>query len=732
MPEFYRIAVATPLRRSFIYLPPKDPEVVIPTIGCRVLVPFGHQKLLGIVLGIESQLEQGLDPNKLKAIEDCFDTSPLLSESMLDFYLWAASYYQTGVGEALMQCLPALGRKKKPVSRETQTWWNLTQKGQQFDPASINRSAVKQRLLLEYLQQHRQINRETLNRLQITPSSCQSLAKRDLVTIEERIPEQTTGSTVTEHQFTLTSDQQIVFDGLKGHLNEFSCSLIEGVTGSGKTEVYISLIKAVLNEGKQVLILVPEIGLTPQTYNRIQQHIDHHVGLMHSGLTDRVRTNAWFDFSEGRTRVLLGTRSAIFVPMKEPGLIILDEEHDASYKQQDSFRYHARDLAIKRASLANIPVVLGSATPSLESLNNALTGKYHLYQLNQKAKAKHRLPVELVDLTRHQHHLGVSRPVLEKMQTHLDRGEQVLLFLNRRGFAPSLMCNQCGWVACCLHCDAKMTLHSKPAKMLCHHCNYQQPIPYQCPHCASRNLEALGQGTARTESFIQQQFDQYPVIRIDRDAAKSSQEFQKLLEPVHRNEACVLIGTQMLAKGHDFPGVTLVAVLDADSGLFSSDFRAAEKTSQLLTQVAGRAGRSDLAGHVMVQTWHPTHPVFEYLQFGGYGAFARDHLLPGRQQAQLPPIQSMAMIRADSKREHSALEFLQKVSHMLPETILQVGPYPAILSRRSGYYRFWLTVQHPNRRQLQSALSQIAQTIEAGSHTSNISWGIDVDPVDIG
>jgi len=732
MPEFYRIAVATPLRRSFLYLPPKDPDVVTPSVGSRVLVPFGHQKLLGIVIAVETSADPNLDPNKLKAIEDCFDKQPLLSESMLDFYLWAAKYYQTGVGEALIQCLPALGRKKKPVSRETQTCWTLTPTGKEFNLNELNKAAAKQKLLLESLKGRQHLNRADLSRLEIPVATCQSLIKKGLLQSDERIPEQATGSMVTEHRFTLTSDQQSVFDGIKHHLQTFSCSLIEGVTGSGKTEVYISLIKSVLNAGKQVLILVPEIGLTPQTFNRIQHHLDHHVGLMHSGLTDRVRTNNWFDFSEGRTRVLLGTRSAIFVPMKEPGLIILDEEHDASYKQQDSFRYHARDLAIKRAAMADIPVVLGSATPSLETLNNALSGKYHLYQLNQKAVAKHRLPIELVDLTRHQHHLGVSQPVLNRIQLHLERGEQVLLFLNRRGFAPSLMCNQCGWVASCLHCDAKMTLHSKPPKMLCHHCNYQQPIPHHCPHCSSKKLEALGQGTARTQSFIQQQFSDFPVIRIDRDAVQSSQAFQQLLQPVHENKACILIGTQMLAKGHDFPGVTLVAVLDADAGLFSSDFRAAEKTSQLLTQVAGRAGRSDLAGHVMVQTWHPTHPVFEYLQFGGYGAFARDHLLPGRVQAQLPPIQAMAMIRADSKRELSALEFLHKVSQMLPDSIFQVGPYPAMLSRRSGYYRFWLTVQHPDRRELQSALSQVAQSIETGSHTSNISWGIDVDPVDIG
>lgn len=734
MPLFYRIAVATPLRRSFIYLPPSDASIPVKPVGCRVVIPFGRQKLLGIIISVETELSDEVAINKLKAIEHCLDETPLIPANMLEFYIWAANYYQTGPGDALMQCLPALARQQKPVKRQMEKVWKLTELGKQTETATFGKRSPKQLALLEVFQQQHSLNSASILQQGFSTAHRSALEAKGIIESFDQFPEEIspTHTEKQNKQIELNPEQQHAISGISANLNNFNCNLIEGITGSGKTEVYLSIIEKVLSSGKQVLILVPEIGLTPQTYDRIQRHLNYKVGLLHSGLSDRDRTDVWLDMASGRLRIVLGTRSAIFVPMADPGLIILDEEHDASYKQQDSYRYHARDLAIKRASMANIPVVLGSATPSMESLHNALTGKYHLYELTKKAVALKSAPVELVDLTHCNHQDGVSQPVIDRMQQHLSKGEQVLLFLNRRGFAPSLLCNSCGWVASCNYCDARLTLHSQPPKLLCHHCNHKQYIPHQCPNCRSSELQAIGQGTARTEAYINRIFQNNKVIRIDRDSVKNSKEFTIQLEPVHAGEACILIGTQMLAKGHDFPEVTLVVVLDADAGLFSSDFRAAEKTSQLLTQVAGRSGRSHKVGHVMVQTWHPTHPVFEYLQFGGYGAFARDHLLPLRKIANLPPIQPMAMIRADSKREHLALAFLDKVSQLLPEQALQTGPFPAILSKRAGYFRFWLSIQCANRGQLQKILTNLSQQIESSSLTSQISWGIDVDPVDIG
>lgn len=731
MSQYYRIAVATPLRRTFVYLPPKQSEVPNAPVGCRVQAPFGHQTLVGLVVSVENTLGNDVDEKKLKPLLAFLDQRPLVEPDMLAFYLWAARYYHAGPGDVIMQCLPGQARRAKPLSRSTETLWQLTAAGKDCNPNSLDKRAAKQRGLLSLLQTQPTLTTASIQAANFTTAQCRALEKKGWATTVEAIPENPPRASACE-PLALNVEQKAIVDRLSTSLTHFGSHLVEGVTGSGKTEVYLALINQVLALGKQVILLVPEIGLTPQTFDRIQRHLDTRLGLFHSGLSERDRANTWLDMASGRLRITLGTRSAIFLPMSAPGLIVLDEEHDSSYKQQDGFRYHARDLAIKRGSSSNIPVILGSATPSLESLLNCQLGRSQHYSLSKPAVAVRPAKIELVDLTQHQHHSGISIPVQQRISKHLHRGEQVMLFLNRRGFSPTLMCHSCGWVAGCPHCDARMTLHNKPPRLLCHHCNYQLGIPHQCPSCQSRDLHALGQGTARTEDSLTQLYPNTQIIRVDRDAIRSAAAFEKELAPVHAGDPCILVGTQMLAKGHDFPRVTLVVVLDADAGLFSSDFRAAEKTAQLLTQVAGRSGRGDLQGHVLVQTWHPTHPVFGYLQMGGYGGYARDHLLEQREQSGLPPFQAMAMIRADAKQGQQAWDFLERVRTLVPEVIALTGPFPATLAKRAGYHRFWLSLQCRSRKQLQLVLAHLCDTIDTQSLAGGVSWGIDVDPVDMG
>lgn len=731
MPQYYRIAVATPLRRTFVYLPPDQPDLPQDPVGCRVQVPFGYQQLVGIVVAVEPTLPADVTEAKLKKIRHFLDRTPLIGRDMLAFYLWAAQYYQAGPGDVLMQCLPGPARQPKPLVRSTETVWRITDAGKTCEPASLGKRAARQIALLQLLQEQQACTAAYINAASFTTAQCRALEKKGLLSETAEIPDDGFRP-AAQKPLTLNSEQDGIVNALRSERDHYGTYLIEGVTGSGKTEVYLAIIRAVLAAGKQVIILVPEIGLTPQTFDRIQRHLDTRVGLFHSGLSDRDRANTWLDMASGRLRVTLGTRSAIFVPMVAPGLIVLDEEHDSSYKQQDSFRYHARDLAIKRASTSDIPVLLGSATPSIESLYNCHIGRSRRFELTKPAVALRPAMVEMVDLTQHQHHSGISLPVQKQISEHLHRGEQVMLFLNRRGFSPTLMCHSCGWIAGCPHCDARLTLHSTPPQLLCHHCNHRLAIPHQCPSCQSLDLHALGQGTARAENTLELLFPETQIIRVDRDVIRNSADFEKQLRPIHAGEPCILVGTQMLAKGHDFPLVTLVVILDADAGLFSSDFRAAEKTAQLLIQVAGRSGRGERQGHVMVQTWHPSYPVFEYLQMGGYGAYARDHLLPQREKSGLPPFQAMAMIRADAKQAQQAWDFLGRVATCVPEGIYQTGPFPAMLAKRAGYHRFWLSIQCRSRKQLQTMLSQLCVDIEAQRLAGQVSWGIDVDPMDIG
>lgn len=513
----------------------------------------------------------------------------------------------------------------------------------------------------------------------------------------------------------------------------FQVFLLNGVTGSGKTEVYLQVMHSVLQAGKQILVLVPEIGLTPQTIQRFRERFVEPLVVLHSGLTHRARLNAWLAARSGAAKIMIGTRSAIFTPFQDIGLIIVDEEHDLSFKQQEGFRYHARDLAIMRAQYHQIPIILGSATPALETLYKALSGKFQHLQLPDRA-GKAVLPqLSIVDIRNQFLEEGLSQPLLKEIKQHLSRGEQVMLFLNRRGFAPVLMCHGCGWMVVCPRCDIRMTYHKLTERLICHHCDHQKKVMTQCGACGKGALQAIGMGTERLEQILGKYFPESSIARIDRDTTYRKGAIEQLLDRIQEGVHHILIGTQMLAKGHHFPNVTLVAIIDADSGLFSSDFRALERMGQLLLQVAGRAGRMEKPGKVIIQTHHPEHPLLHQLFNESYQQFAQT-LLEERAAASLPPYAYFALFRGEGHRLEDAIHFLQQIKDFIRpngKNIQVLGPIPAPISKRAGRYRVQLLIQARLRSVLHSCLNDLIGEVEKMPKKTRIRWSLDVDPMEM-
>jgi len=531
----------------------------------------------------------------------------------------------------------------------------------------------------------------------------------------------------------LNTEQQHAVDAVLA-AHGFAPFVLAGVTGSGKTEVYLQLIAAKLALGLQALVLVPEISLTPQTVARFASRFAEPIALLHSGLTDKQRLIAWSAAARGEARIVIGTRSAVFAPMPHCGLIILDEEHDQSFKQQSGFRYSARDLAVVRAKNRAIPLVLGSATPSLETLYNVKRQRYQRLSLTQRAGQAVPPTMQVLDLRNKDCHEGLSDELIQIMQEHLQQQGQVLLFLNRRGFAPILLCHHCGWVSKCARCDARMTLHVQPRYLLCHHCHEVQIPPRICPHCHQGELITLGLGTERIEQTLQKLFPLHNTIRIDRDSTTRKGSLEKMLAQMHSGEAHILVGTQMVAKGHHFRNLTLVAIVDADTGLFSSDFRATEKMAQLLMQVAGRAGREQRQGQVLVQTHQPDHPLLVTLLEQGYDAFA-EKVFAEREATGLPPYSHLALIRADAKKREYAMAFLQEAKQLIVQSSLKeflaLGPVPALMERKAERFHAQLLLQSMNRRYLQQQLRPVVQRISQLPHAKKVRWSLDVDPQDV-
>lgn len=531
----------------------------------------------------------------------------------------------------------------------------------------------------------------------------------------------------------LNQEQTEAFNAIIADLNHYHCFLLQGITGSGKTEVYLQAVQAVLSQGKQVLILVPEIGLVPQLFDRFQRRfVDQPIALLHSSLNDTERWHAWCQARTGEASIIIGTRSAIFTPMPHLGLIIVDEEHDASFKQQESLRYSARDTAIVRAQMQKIPIVLGTATPSLETLHNAANKKYTRLRLTQRAGDATAPMIQLIDLRQQKITHGISVALLESIKLHLQKKEQILIFVNRRGYAPVLLCHACRYMAQCLHCSARMTVHAKKKYLQCHHCDAQQAIPAHCPQCKQESIVFVGVGTERLEEYLQKNFPEARISRIDRDTTQRKNALSEKLMQVNNAEVDIVIGTQMLAKGHHFPHLTLAVILDVDQGFCSHDFRAAERIGQLILQVAGRAGREQKAGLVMIQTYVPDNPLLVTLLRDGYTPFSK-MLLNERQETQFPPFAHIALFRCQSKDPEKARVLLniikQVLLHLEDDTLLILGPAPSPLEKKAGMYRFQLLLTAEER-------SALARAVHCVRHHKKITqqrlrFSVDIDPLDL-
>ena len=709
-----RVAVPVPLPRLFDYLPPAG--AAAPAIGSRVLVPFGPRKLVGIVL------EHGaghVPPGvALKPIERVLD-SALLDDSLLALIDWCSRYYGFAPGEAVNLLLPGALRRTKPFQPSPPAFIKLTESGRSADLSRAPRQAD----LREQLQQG-PVARQILKEQGFSAPLIKRMLDEQLVKTVD-VPDEITLVPGPE----LNTEQRHAVAAILAARHRYQSLLLAGITGSGKTEVYLSAARRMLARDRQVLILIPEIGLTAQLVRRIEARLGEPVHVYHSDLSEGERLACWQATRSGRARVIVGTRSAVFLPLSKPGLIVVDEEHDASFKQAEGARYHGRDVAVMRARKLAIPVVLGSATPSLESLHNADQARYRLISLTRRAGTAKLPRWRIVDARGKSGQLDAQ--LVQSVRRHLEDGGQVLLYRNRRGYAPVLMCAECGWSADCQRCDAHMTWHQVNASLQCHHCGSHHKAPPRCPECGSPELLALGAGTERLEDLLNQEFPDVPVHRVDRDNLTGRHDFEQLLDKVRQGEPCILVGTQMLAKGHHLPGVTLAAVLDVDQALFSADFRAPERLGQVVCQVAGRAGRGERSGEFLLLTRHPEHPLLAELARGDYLAFART-LLEERGRAELPPVTAMALLRAEAHQPDRPRAFLAQAARLLASPRLEmIGPLPAIMNRRGGYWRFQLWLQATDRAALAGVLSSRFEALHELPAARQVRWHVDMDALEL-
>jgi primosomal protein N' (replication factor Y) len=723
MPEsaVLRVALPLPLARLFDYRPPAGVAATPALVGQRVRVPFGPREMTGVVAAVGEPEAEGAE---LRAALALPDAQPLLDGELLESLRWLARYTHAPLGEVLATALPAALRRGEPLP-DTHAWaWQLTEAG----ATATLRAGRPQRLTA--LLRARALGEDELDdALEGWRAAMRALAGRGLVervAVAPRAP-----AAPTQAAPPLNDAQQAAVSAIRA-VDGFAPLLLDGVTGSGKTEVYLQAIAETLARGRQALVLVPEIGLTPQTLARFRARLGVPVHALHSGLNDTERARVWTAAWRGEARVVVGTRSAVFTPLPDAGLVVVDEEHDASYKQQDGIRYHARDFALVRGKALGVPVLLGSATPSLETLHNARAGRYAHLRLAQRAGNARAPSVRVLDVRKRPLQAGVSPELLAAMGSALDAGGQVLVFKNRRGYAPVLLCHDCGWSAQCRRCDASMTVHAGGRRLQCHHCGARQAVPPACPDCGGLALQPQGVGTERLEELLAKEFPDVPVLRIDKGSTRRRDALEAMLATLGTRPG-VLIGTQMLAKGHDLPNLTLVAVVGIDEGLFSADFRAGEKLAQLLIQVAGRAGRADKPGTVWLQTHHPQHPLLQTLIQGGYHAFA-DGELAQREAAGFPPFAHLALLRAEAHHADPPQQFLQAVKSVLADTGHAIdlhGPLPAPMPRRAGYVRAQLLVSATQRRDLHAALDAALPRIRDLPEARRLRWSLDIDPLDL-
>jgi primosomal protein N' (replication factor Y) len=742
--HFASFAIALPLYRVFDYaIEPIDSvgtgEISNSSsggdathVGKRFLLPFGSGKKTGLFLS--SIDDSSVSREKTKQVLECLDDTPVLSEHMMALARWMASYYLQPLGEVMFQCLPTHLRSGKSEKPDRVKYWHVQTIDADLHDAIRRRSPKQFKMLLAIEQSTGGLNAAQLKSVNSGwVNLIKALELKQVIRWDYSTPE-SSGATL-EPPLQSSADQLQVLAQLKTRLDVFSVHLLDGITGSGKTEVYFHLIQWQLAQCKQIIYLVPEIGLTSQLVERVRRRFGEQFAISHSGLTNRQRYLAWHKFRAGDVNIMLGTRSSLFSQSDRLGLIIIDEEHDSSYKQVDGIRYHARDVAIKRAQMLDIPIVLGTATPSLESLHNCDREHYFYYQLSQRPTWHAPPKIELVDTSNVKLVSGCSPYLLKKIDWHLEQKGQVLLFLNRRGFAPVVMCHECEWQANCNHCDSKLTLHHRINTLLCHHCGHRQTMPLTCPKCQHADIKHYGIGTEQLEQGIKWRYPDTPIIRIDRDTIASREEFAKRLAQIQSGEPCIIIGTQMIAKGHDYPAITLSAMLDADQALFSASYRASEQLVQMVFQVSGRSGRGEVKGEALLQTAYTEHSMMQSLVTQNYRDIALN-LLQGRKMIGFPPYARVVMFRADAMTLSEAMEKLAEIKQVLQTSVQLkhlncIGPIPALMTRRIGRYRTQLCLFSQDTVKLRAALRETMPTLQSVKNTSTVKWVIDVDSFDI-
>ncbi len=715
-----KIALPVPLRELFDYLPPASGEPV--SAGVRVVVPFGRRQMVGIV--VAEQASSSIAPEKLLRVSQVLDQSvALLNHELLGLMHWCWHYYKHAPGDVLQAALPPALRKSKGVLPDAPLQFRLTAAGTERLTLPAGRAAA-QFALLERLAGGAKSADELKLQGERWRTTLARVVEQGWVVAEplQWVP------VSAEPGPPLTPEQLQAVSAIQSAGAGFSCHLLDGVTGSGKTEIYLRLLEPVLQAGKQALVLVPEIGLTPQLIRRFHRRLGLPPVVLHSGLSEGERLSAWDAMRTGRAALLIGTRSALFTPMPRLALIVLDEEHDASFKQQDGFRYSARDVAVKRAADLGIPVVLGSATPSLESLNNAAAGRYQRHRLRQRATRASMPSWQVLDMRQQVSIHGLAAGAIMAIADSLQRSEQAMVFLNRRGYAPLLLCGQCGWHGRCDRCEANMTWHRAQRRLSCHHCGNEKPVPRFCPECRADDLRGIGEGTQQLESALRERFPDTLIWRFDRDSTRGKGVLEEQIEQVRRGEPCILVGTQMLAKGHHFPAVTQVVVVNVDQALYSADFRALERLGQTLLQVAGRAGRADKPGQVLLQTYAPDSDALQRLITQGYEAYS-DWLLEDRRLAGLPPLSYQAQLRADALNKEDVQRFLKAAAGVFPEgrSVLW-GPIPALMEKVAGRYRMYLLAQADHRAELHRQLDAWLEKLKSLPGARKVRWAVDVDP----
>lgn len=717
------IALSCPLRQTFDYL--SDDPANNWQIGMRASVSFGSRQLIGIVIAIKPIAERAVD--KLKKIDQQIDKQAFLPNEIMQLVQWVSRYYHHPIGECFQAALPKRLRLGDADEMQTETYWSLSQQ-------PISKPGKKQQQILDLLEDYPEGLSEKALRVQLgnVKSSLLALEQQNVITARQQVA-LPVPCLELQQQVLLNNQQKQSIEATLGSKGQFATFLLQGITGSGKTEVYIEACREFVENQQQVLVLIPEIGLTTQFVERFRHSLNANIVVINSSVSDNDRKQAWLLARAGKADIIIGTRSAVFTPMLNPGLIIIDEEHDSSYKQQDGLRYHARNVALMRAKSLNIPIVLGSATPSLETLYQVKQQRYQLLELTERAGGASLPKVALLAAKNASENNGLSSSLIKAIEKHIKQNHQVLLFINRRGFAPVLMCHQCHWQANCRSCDAKMVVHQHQNRLFCHHCGLIQTLPKICPECGNTELKSYGVGTEKIEQALTAIFKDVPVLRIDRDSTQRVNSFANMVKQINQGQAAILVGTQMLAKGHDFHDVTLVGVVDADQALFSADFRATESLAQLITQVTGRAGRGKKAGEVLIQTEQPEHPFWQNLLQHGYENVA-DNLLSERIQMELPPHGFWAVWRAEAKEKDLAIELLQQVAGLLQQSnssVLILGPVPALMEKRAGRYRAQLLMRSADRGALHQLIDQHIDSVTKLKLARKARWSIDIDPTEL-